>query len=175
MRFAEKALGFFRYLLGKSSEIPDLDRNDVLLGKVVLDIHRKKRDTGMRYVPLDEILPIHPIDREEAIATMRERAAVVRKHREDIESRGRISREFLNQFLPSVSNVKVADLGDGEALNAAPGGASRTTRRPEKCPGAPYGAGRTRGVRSANDCPGAQHGPEKPTGLRPAKIPLRLL
>jgi hypothetical protein len=83
----------------------------------VLDIHRKKRDAEMRYVPLDEILPIHPIDREEAIATMKERAAVVREHQGAIESRGRISREFLDPFLPSVSNIKVADLGDGEFVS----------------------------------------------------------
>jgi hypothetical protein len=114
---AEKILNFFRYLLGKSTEIPDLDRNDVLLGKVVLDIHRKKRDTEMAYVPLSNILPIHPIDREEAIETMKERAAVVREHQEDIASRGSISSDFLNQFLPSVSNIKVADLGDGELVS----------------------------------------------------------
>ena len=109
----DKTLNFFRYLWGKSSDIGDLDRNDVLLGKIILDIHRKKTDAEMEFVPSNQILPIHPIDREEAIETLVKRAAVVTEHREEIVSRGRISREFLHQYLPSVSDIKVADLGDG--------------------------------------------------------------
>ncbi len=113
MVLIDKTLNFFRYLLGKSSDLRDLDRNDVLLGKVVLDIHRKKSGSELAYVPLNDILPIHPIDREEAIETLHERASTVATHREEIEKQGKISREFLHEFLPSVSDIKVADLGDG--------------------------------------------------------------
>ena len=113
----DKTVNFVRYLLGKSSELRDLDRDDVLLGKAVVDIHRKKRATEMTDIPLSDILPIHPIDREEAIEMMKERAAVVREHLAGIESRRRITREFLHEFLPSVSNIKVADLGNGEFVS----------------------------------------------------------
>jgi hypothetical protein len=113
----DKILNFLRYLLGKSSDLRDLDRNDVLLGKVVLDIHRKKREANMAFVPIDQILPIHPIDREEAIETMQKRADAVGQHRKEIEAEGEISREFLHQFLPSVYDIKVVDLGDGQFVS----------------------------------------------------------
>ncbi len=113
----DKALGFFRYLLGKTSDLAHLDRNDALLGKIVVDIHRKKTGTEMVFLPLGSILPIHPIDREEALETMHERAAVVAEHRTAIEAQGDISRDFLYEFLPSVSNIKVVDLGDGTTVS----------------------------------------------------------
>jgi hypothetical protein len=113
LRFVDKTLGFFRYLLGKSSDIRELDRDDVRLGKIVLNIHRKKSGTELAYVPLNDILPIHPIDRQEAIETMKQRASTVATHRADLETQGKISREFLHEFLPSVSDIKVADLGSG--------------------------------------------------------------
>jgi hypothetical protein len=113
----DKSRKLFRYLLGKSSDIRDLDRNDVLLGKIVLDIHRKKQEAEMGYVPIHQILPIHPIDREEAIETMKKRAASVAQHGADLKAQGRISREFLNQVLPSVSDIKVVELGDGRFVS----------------------------------------------------------
>jgi hypothetical protein len=77
----DKTLNFFRYLLGKSADLRDLDRDDVRLGRIVLDIHRKKSEAELAYLPINDILPIHPIDREEAIATMMERASTVATRR----------------------------------------------------------------------------------------------
>ena len=47
------ALGqWLRYLLGKRSEVAQMDYKDAYMGKVVLDIHRKRRDKRIVLVPL---------------------------------------------------------------------------------------------------------------------------
>ena len=55
---------FFSYLLGKRSEVSDLDLKDVLLTKAVLDIHRKRTHKALVSVPLFSICQVHRLDRE---------------------------------------------------------------------------------------------------------------
>lgn len=43
---------FFSYLLGKKSEVKDLETKDILLTKAVLDIHRKRTHSLSLLVPL---------------------------------------------------------------------------------------------------------------------------
>lgn len=67
----------------------------------------------MAWVPLGALQPIHPLDRDEAVATLRRRAAVVEAHRAKVLDVGKLPVSFLQEFLPSISNIKVVDLGNG--------------------------------------------------------------
>jgi len=57
---------FTRYLLGKTSELKELDSKDALLAKTVLDIHRKRTHSQFVLVPLFALKQIHAIDRDNA-------------------------------------------------------------------------------------------------------------
>jgi hypothetical protein len=112
----DKILGFFRYLLGKRSELRDLDFKDVLLAKVILDIHRKRTGTRFIEAPLYALKPVHPIDRESSLAAAGERAAELREHRDRILAGGVASREVLAKHIPSVSWIKVVRVDDDEFI-----------------------------------------------------------
>lgn len=112
----DKILEFFRYLLGKRSELRDLEFKDVLLAKVILDIHRKRTATRFIEAPLYALKPVHPIDRESSLATTEERAAALREHRDDILAGGVASREVLATYIPSVSWIKVVRMSDDEFI-----------------------------------------------------------
>jgi hypothetical protein len=98
---------WFRYLMGKRSELQDLDAKDLLLAKAILDIHRKRTHNEFIMVPLFQIKQIHRIDREASLRTTRERADVLTAHRGAIIEKKKITREFLGEYLPSVSWIKV--------------------------------------------------------------------
>ncbi|MHC4946083.1 MAG: hypothetical protein ACYTG7_23985 [Planctomycetota bacterium] len=98
---------FIRYLSGKRAEIQDLDARDLLLGKVILDIHRKRTHSEFILAPLDSIRLIHPINRDTSLEETRKRAAVLAGHRQEVVSKRKITRAFLAEYLPSVSWIKV--------------------------------------------------------------------
>ena len=96
-----------RYLLGKTSELEDLDIKDIVMSKAVLDIHRKKTRKEITSVPLFALHPIHTLDRENAIQATRQRIKILREHRADLLKAGVLSCEVLARHLPSVSWIKV--------------------------------------------------------------------
>ena len=69
----QRFINFLRYLAGNKSELKRINRNDALLAKVVVDIHRKRAETEFILTPLHSILPIHPIDRGEALRSKEKR------------------------------------------------------------------------------------------------------
>ena len=95
------------YLDNKKSELKDLRFRDVLLGKAVADIHRYSEQTEMKYVPLFSITPIHCIDRESAIEKVNERASTLAKHKQELIKLGKLNKDNLLEYLPSVSGIKV--------------------------------------------------------------------
>lgn len=52
-----------RYLLGKKSELEDLDVEDVVMAKAILDIHRRNVRKEVVGVPLHHLRQIHRLDR----------------------------------------------------------------------------------------------------------------
>jgi hypothetical protein len=98
---------FIRYLLGKSAELSELQQKDVLLGKVVLDIHRKRLRSEFVMVPLFALKQIHAIDRDTALASVTQRAETLRGVRDALLSNRAMTRETLATYLPSVSWIKV--------------------------------------------------------------------
>jgi hypothetical protein len=98
---------FINYLLGKTSELSDLNVKDVLLAKVVLDIHRKRTHTSFHLVPLSSLQPIHAIDRETSLQTVRLRTEALLKIKDLIYKEKSITREILAEHMPSVSWIKV--------------------------------------------------------------------
>jgi len=94
-------------LLRKAPEAQTLGSKDVLLAKVVLDIHRKRTRSEFVCVPLFMVKQIHPIDRDIAIEATEKRIEAVRTHRQRILGQGVITREILGKVLPSVSWIKV--------------------------------------------------------------------
>jgi hypothetical protein len=103
---------WWHYLLGKRSEVAHLDYKDAYMAKVVLDIHRKRRDKRIVQIPLAQLDPIHRIDRENALRTTRERADALRMHRDALLATKRLDGAALQAIIPSVSQIKV--VRDGE-------------------------------------------------------------
>ena len=102
----------FKYLLAKKSEVRDLKLKDVLLAKTVIDIHRHKTGSSMCYVPLSSLTSIHAIDRENARRSLQKRIVQLRQHKADCLQRGDLSKEYMLSLLPSVSGIKVVQVGN---------------------------------------------------------------
>ncbi len=109
MRIASEARKLVHYLLGKRSELEDLDLSDVMMAKAILDIHRKKTRKDVVRVPLFALHQIHTLDRENAIAATRRRIEVLREHRRELVEAGTITLDVLARVLPSVSWIKVVE------------------------------------------------------------------
>lgn len=103
---------WWSYLLGKRGEVAQMDYKDAYMAKVVLDIHRKRRDKRIVLVPLARLDPIHRIDRESALRTTAERAAALRAHREALLATKTLDGAALQAIVPSVSHIKVVADGD---------------------------------------------------------------
>jgi hypothetical protein len=103
---------WWRYLLNKRSEVTQMDYKDAYMAKVVLDIHRKRRDKRVTRVPLARLQPIHRIDRENALRATRERVEALRPHRDALLSTKLLDGEALQAIMPSVSRIKVVQDGD---------------------------------------------------------------
>jgi len=101
-----------RYLLGKRSEVAQMDYKDAHMAKVVLDIHRKRRDKRIVLVPLAKLAPIHRIDRETALAATRARTEALRAHRDALLATRTLDGTALQAIIPSVSAIKVVADGD---------------------------------------------------------------
>lgn len=97
---------FISYLLGKKSEVKDLEKKDVLLAKTVLDIHRKRTHSSFVFAPLFSVKQIHAIDRENAIKSTEKRVDILLQSKEKLLQHKNITKEILNQYLPSVSGIK---------------------------------------------------------------------
>ena len=120
---------FFRYLLNKRSELDKLNFNDVLLTKVILDIHRTKKSSRFESVNLYSLEPLHPIDRETAIAAMLERVKAVNANKELFVRRKLIDRELLAKYLPSISWIKAVSFGAGRYVSFEGNGRLEALRR----------------------------------------------
>jgi hypothetical protein len=105
---------FLLYLAGKKSEVQELDIKDVVLGKAILDIHRKRTSKEITMVPLFSIRQIHVLDRESALLATRQRLKTLRARKEELLRAGNITCDALARFMPSVSWIKVVqDRPDG--------------------------------------------------------------
>ncbi len=104
--------GWWRYLIGKRSELSQMDHKDAYMAKVVLDIHRKRRDKRIVRVPLAQLEPIHRIDRDNALEATRRRVEALRPHRDALLATRLLDADALQAIIPSVSAIKV--VRDGE-------------------------------------------------------------
>lgn len=98
---------FFAYLAGKRSEVAELGVNDAYMAKVILDIHRKRTHKTRILVPLFALKPIHPLDREETLKATAVRAATLEANKATICAARQLTFDGLNQYLPSISWIKV--------------------------------------------------------------------
>ncbi len=105
------------YLDDKKSELKDLRFRDALLVKAIADIHRYTDKTEMMYIPLSSITPIHCIDRENAIDKVNERAEILAKHKDELLKIGKLDKESLLDYLPSVSGIKVIKEEEGRYIS----------------------------------------------------------
>lgn len=103
----ESIAKFFRYLAGKRSEVAELGVNDVYMAKVILDIHRKRTHKTREMAPLFSLHPIHPLDREETKKVTAKRAETLRANKDSILADRKLTFDRLNEYLPSISWIKV--------------------------------------------------------------------
>lgn len=89
-----------------------MDEKDVLLAKVVMDIHRKRSHTTFENAPLFQLHPIHPIDREGSLASMEKRSQILVEHRDELLVKRILTGDILKRYIPSVSAIKAVKTGD---------------------------------------------------------------
>ena len=104
------------YVLGKADEVQDLDVKDLLMAKVILDIHRKRTHKELVFVPLRDLKPIHKLDRDNAIRATEARVEALGPHRERLLAAGRLTCADLAEVLPSVSWIKTVRESDHSFL-----------------------------------------------------------
>lgn len=97
------------YVLGKRDELQDLDLTDILMAKVILDIHRTRLRKEFVFLPLAHLHPIHQLDRPNAIQATEARVRALEPHRDRFLAAGRMARADLAEVLPSVSWIKVVE------------------------------------------------------------------
>lgn len=98
---------FWTYLLGKRSELKDLDAKDAVMAKVILKIHRTRTHKEKITVPLHSVVQLHKLDRENSMAATQQRINDLESQKESILKDSTLSRERLMHYLPSVSGFKV--------------------------------------------------------------------
>ena len=112
-RFVTKTLSrFWRWLVQKAPEIKELSTNDARLAYLVTRIEREKIKKSVVVAPLFSLQLIHSITRPTALEKVAERALVVAEHKEALLGQGVITREFLGQYVPSLTWIKVIRDGD---------------------------------------------------------------
>ncbi|MBU0682387.1 MAG: hypothetical protein KKD73_13300 [Proteobacteria bacterium] len=104
------------YLWGKRSELQEMSKADVLLAKVVLDIHRLRTCSEFIGVPLFALCQIHPLNRENSLQATEKRIAILQKHKNALLKKLTLSREILQEYLPSVSAIKVVRDDSGKFI-----------------------------------------------------------
>ena len=107
---------FFSYLLGKKSELSELDVKDVLLTKAVLDIHRKRTHKSEVLVPLFSIEKVHRLDRENSMLATRQRVKTLEAHKQELLDARDMTCELLAKHLPSISWMKVVEHQPGRYI-----------------------------------------------------------
>ncbi len=107
---------FISYILGKKSEVQDLDVKDVLLAKAVLDIHRKRSHKSVVSVPLFAIKKVHRLDRESSMLATQQRVSTLEANKEDLLEAREMTCELLAKYLPSISWIKVVEHEPGEFI-----------------------------------------------------------
>lgn len=116
MSISTEARKLVRYLLGKRSELEDLDISDIVMAKAILDIHRRRTRKDVIRAPLYSLQQIHTLDRENAIEATRRRIEVLREHRDELIGAGTLTLDVLARVLPSVSWIKVVEAEPGTYL-----------------------------------------------------------
>lgn len=102
-----KSTQFIHYLLTKRSELQELESKDLLLAKLVINIHRKRSHSASVFVPLFSIQQIHAIDRDNAIQATEQRTLILKAVQTELRQKRELSKEELAKYLPSVSGIKV--------------------------------------------------------------------
>lgn len=107
---------FGHYLWGKRSELKDMSEADILLAKVVLDIHRKRSYSQFITISLFDLYQIHPINRDNSLQDTQKRIASLKTLKDKLLQLRSLSRETLHSVLPSVSAIKVVRAGNGKYI-----------------------------------------------------------
>lgn len=116
MSLLDEARKLGLYVLGKKSELEDMDLRDVVMAKAILDIHRERIGKERVIVPLFSLRRIHRLDRENAIEATGRRIESLRDHHHALVTAGVLTCETLADVLPSVSWIKGVRKSPDEVL-----------------------------------------------------------
>ena len=95
------------YLLGKRSELQQLDYRDAVMARVVMQIHLKRSGKKVAAVPLYNLKMIHVLDRETAMEAVQQRVGVLETEKERLLGAVCLTLDLLKEVIPSVSAIKV--------------------------------------------------------------------
>ena len=107
---------FFVYLFNKRSEINDLDFRDALLAQANVRIYRTRSHKTFDMIPLNRLQFIHKLQRENALQVLGQRIKIIKEHKDKICIDQKIKMDAINEFLPSVSMIKVIEDNFGNYL-----------------------------------------------------------
>lgn len=108
---------FTSYLFNKKTELNDIGFKDFSLGKLVVYIHSKRTFSEQIWVPLFNLKPLHAIDRENAIKATNDRVSILKNEKVALINKQRISKKTLNDYLPSVSGIKVVQESESSYIS----------------------------------------------------------
>jgi hypothetical protein len=101
------------WLLHKSPELSQLSLTDALLAKIIISIRQEACGRTFESVPLTDIRPLHPIDRQTAREKVLSRAAALESNKQSIlESGIHVSNNVIEKYMPSVSPIQVVRYKD---------------------------------------------------------------
>ncbi len=97
----------WRWLAQKAPELKHLSPRDAELAYFIARIEREKISRRTVMVPLFSVQLIHDITRPTALEKVAERVQVLTEHKADLLSKREITQEFLGNYLPSLTWIKV--------------------------------------------------------------------
>jgi len=113
--------GFLKYLFGKRSELLHLSLKDANTYVAVTSIYVHTRRTEKRFVPLDTIKPLHPMERCAAVKMVENRSERLERHKERLIGTGRLDCATQDELMPSVTPINVIVDSDDDKLIAFEG------------------------------------------------------
>lgn len=117
MTIFSKAKQAILYLWGKKDEVSALNEKDILLSKVVMDIHRTRTHSQMITIDLFGVYPVHPINRPNALNDTKKRVAILENVQQELRKNQHLSQNILQKHIPSISGIKVVKQKDQTAIS----------------------------------------------------------
>lgn len=102
------------WVSSKTGELHQLDHRDAYMAHLVLQILQTSKANSFAYVDLSDLHPLHPTDnRENTVAAIEKRAAVIEKRKDALLEKKHLSKEVIAELMPSATYIRVISRSKG--------------------------------------------------------------